>query len=175
MGQPSTKTKLVQLAGEHLAASRLALEGWLPSFTVAGFPDVDLVIFKPGANWVRTVQVKTATERKWVVGRFIKTPRERRLFPLAAADHYVFVYLPGSIERAEFYVLPTPKLRFLVERYVDAVKATPGTKGGVRILPLREDWWGKGHPELWQEFLGYRDRFDLLEASSVDSGTKEAI
>lgn len=125
--------------------------------------------YKPETGKQVTVQVKTAQRRNWIVGHFKHNPDGSIAWWKIAdeADVYVFVHLPTrNIHEVEFFVVKTKRLKELCEKYVAKVPPMGGTKGGLHLILVSEHWWrekGLMQQEAWEEFLAYKDLWDLLD------------
>jgi hypothetical protein len=142
---------MLGLAGEFLVAGELLRRGIRAAVTYGNAKRADVVAMD--GLFTATLEVKTTSEPKWVLGAFLPPP---------SPDLWVLVYLPvPDIAAPEFFILSGEELHTLllpehelyVARYTERHGTKPTAKGVVsihrKLIPdLHRSAWHKAAESL---------------------------
>lgn len=129
-----SRKHILGLAGEFLVAGEILRRGITAAVTYGNAKKADVVAIL--GNVATTVEVKTSSESKWIVGNQI---------PEASSDLWVFVYLPSDETLApEYFVLTAEELHKIVKLDDDSYRARYLEKHGkeftgIGVLSLKRE------------------------------------
>jgi hypothetical protein len=137
------------MAGEFLVAGELCRRGVHCSVTYGNAKKADVIALSRASERFVALEVKTTSEKKWVIGNSIPK-RDEKL--------WVFVFLPHNDSLSpEFFILSSSELNeFLVpqhEEYLRKHKAKNNTEfTGTGVESVRYDQAERGRNQ-WQKIL----------------------
>lgn len=136
------------MCGEYYVAGELHRRGIPASITYGNAKKADVVATSESGEAATVIEVKTTSQSKWVVGRFVPEPSERI---------WIFVYVPkDGAQPPSFYVLTQSEIAEILQpldedyrrRYKERHGVEYGDKAGVCSLKRSqieeaEDRWDK--------------------------------
>ena len=147
-GRPSG---LTGAAGEYFVAAELSLRGWLATVTIKNAPGTDVLAKSLRSGAVVAIQTKTAS-----LGNQFWLSSKCEVPAMSQNEWYVLVKLHKERTRPSFFVVPTNVVAGAVYAQHREWLSRPGREGkprkdtNMRVMPAKH-------------FLGYEDRWDLLE------------
>ena len=140
------------LAGEFLVAGEILRRGITAVVTYGNAKKADVIAIL--GNYATSVEVKTSSENKWIVGNQIPEP---------SSDLWVFVYLPTDETSApEYFVLTAYELHKIVKQDDDNYRARYFERNG-------KDFIGTGVISLRRETaVGHKGSWDKVKASLME-------
>jgi hypothetical protein len=111
----------IGVAGEHLVAAELSLNGLIATLTSKNTKEYDILVFNPSKNKHFKVQVKTTfgNNRSW--------PLSKKNENIISNDfYYVFVFINDV---KEYYVVPSKNVSDYISKSHKSWLKKPGKKG----------------------------------------------
>jgi hypothetical protein len=114
------------IAGEYFVAAELSRRGFMASVTLRNNDSIDIHASTPSGDKIFAIQVKTKqyAGRSWPVGKKAESLRGDNLF-------YVFVSLRGSLERPDYFIVPSEVVATRVKDGHARWLLTPGKNGRI--------------------------------------------
>jgi hypothetical protein len=148
-----TKNSLIGIAGVHLVAAELAVNGIIGTVTSRNTEGIDLLASRMDGLKNVGVQVKTSTrkDQTWMLGKKAEVKYSDDFY-------YVFVELKPGAPGPEYFVLPSRTVARLTKARNKQWLKEPG-KNGRKRRPnsIRNFWFTTDH-----QADKYRRRWDLL-------------
>jgi hypothetical protein len=160
MSRQADKTSL-SLAGEHLVAAQLCLQGHIASMTLKNFPGVDILAYDTSHEKTVNLQVKSIKKTtgfyqlgvKAAYDTLDKELEERIKLP------HIFVAFEGEdVRKAQVYVTPPKEVRAMARGvYMRWIEESRHRKP---VDELKRNVQPLGIP--LKDLSGFKDRWDLL-------------
>jgi hypothetical protein len=139
----------IGMAGEFLVAGELYRRGIHCSVTYGNAKKADVIALEQVTERFVPLEVKTTSEKKWVIGNSVPQPVEKL---------WVFVFLPPSTsESPEFFILSSHELREFLspqhEKYLDNYRRRNDKEfTGLGVISVRYDQAEHGRNK-WQKIV----------------------
>ena len=149
MSKQSEKYHL-SLAGEFFIAAELQRRGVSAAVTYGNAKKADVVAFPDSGDKVVVVEVKTTTQKQWVVGN--RTPEK-------SDKIWVFVHIPNEARQSPTYFVLTqteihniliPIEKEYLRKYREKHGEDYGNRTGVCNLTLKQ---AEKHRDAWHKIL----------------------
>ena len=154
MNRVMTKQEMkhhLSLAGEFFVAAELQRRGVAAAVTYGNAKKADVVAYSASGEKVVVVEVKSTSQKKWVVGGRL---------PVASDKPWVFVHLPTDETQAPcYYVLTQSEIRNILgpveDEYYRKFKEKHGVEYGDRrgVVNLTRTQ-AEEHLDAWEKIIG---------------------
>ena len=137
----------VGVAGEHLVAAELSLNGLIATLTSKNTKEYDILVFNPIKNKHFKIQVKTT------IGNSRSWPLSEKNENIISNDfYYVFVYIK---EEKEYFIVPSKDVSEYISKSHKNWLKKPGRKGQKhKNIALRKfDNTNQKYKNKWNYFI----------------------